>query len=348
MKYLRIQFFIVGVLLAFGISFMITAGSDEDGQQLDIPKEAEIRLQSQLSGVFGDSTRELIAEHVLYAYAIVYLNKPTTSLAEFAALISDSSSAFRISRMSPRQTDEPTLFISERDNLRWKPIDEWGVNEEPPETWPHAFEVWLSSPEKGLLQNVLNAQTSLYEVAKATGGLIADIEARTVFDVDAWKEHRLHKWTGKYPYLPSQVTMTYLKKGIWYQARTMGMRKFGLPELTIAGFSASHLTGLDALMKLTCQTLIERPFLALDGRYRLCVSELAEPQLKAKLARIVGESAPGRIEIELALKKAVDGAANRNLEIRCLHLPGLTLMEKQEYLVMQLFGDSGHEGQSNH
>jgi len=125
------------------------------------------------------------------------------------------------------------------------------------------------------------------------------------------------------------------------------MRKFGLPEVTVVGFTASHLTGLDALMKLTCQTLIERPFLATDGRYLLNVSELSEPGLKAQLQKIVGESVLGKAEIELALIKTVDAAANRNLEIRCLHLPGLTLMQKQEYLVSQLFGDSAHDGECN-
>ena len=342
MKNRRIEFFLLGVLLAFGISFIIKSSNAPGESDNDRLEDADIRIRSQLSGLHGVSTRELTAKHTLYHYAIVYLEQSGSSKAKFEKLISDDS-AFKVSHRSPRNMTEPTLFLSEKQNLRWEPVDEWGMDEEPPKTWPHAIEVWLYSPDKGLLQNVLDAQTLLYEFAKATGGLIADIEAKTVFEVDAWKKNRLNRWVDKYPYVPSHVTMTYLKRGRWYRARTMGMRKFGLPEITVAGFISSHLTELDALLKLTCQTLIERPFLDAGGRYRLNVSEIAETRLKDQLRKIGDESAPGTIEIELALIKTVDEHANHNLEIRCLHLPGLMLMQKQEYLVAQLFGASAHK-----
>src|SRR6185312_17562662 len=80
----------------------------------------------------------------------------------------------------------------------------------------------------------LFAATNLAEdLARKTGGLIWDEETRQVFTPDAWHLLRLASWTGNIPELANQFSIDIYPTNEYMRAITLGMTKFGLPDLVI-------------------------------------------------------------------------------------------------------------------
>src|SRR6185436_6357655 len=100
------------------------------------------------------------------------------------------------------------------------------------------------------------------------------------------------------------------------RAVTLGMAKFGLPDVVVESFTASLSNSMASLVDLVCQTLLERGRLESPGRLTLDVDGLADTDLKKTLIQSMRPNAQRKAEIRVAVGKRAEGdPENRLIEI---------------------------------
>lgn len=106
-------------------------------------------------------------------------------------------------------------------------------------------------------------------VARTTGGLVWDEETRQIFTPQAWREQRLDLWQDTVPDVSQHVTVHAYKRNVYVRAITLGMVKFGLPDMVVEDFSWSLQRPICDLMNLCCQAFAEGAELQHRGEFRL-------------------------------------------------------------------------------
>ena len=95
-------------------------------------------------------------------------------------------------------------------------------------------------------------------LAQQTGGIIWDVETREAFGIEAWHSKRLKTWTAATtPNIADHTTMHAYNKGQFARAITLGMAKFGLPDIVIDDFAWSLNRNMGHLINLFAQALAE-------------------------------------------------------------------------------------------
>jgi len=70
-------------------------------------------------------------------------------------------------------------------------------------------------------------------LARETGGLIWDDETREIFSPDEWHARRVETWKSEVPELARHTTIHAYKNETLVRAITLGITKFGLPDIVI-------------------------------------------------------------------------------------------------------------------
>ncbi len=104
----------------------------------------------------------------------------------------------------------------------------------------------------------LNAATkSIFRYSESTGGLIWDSETRELFTPEAWKEKRFGSWSGNTPNVENHTVIHAYKNNEGVRAITLGMVKFGLPDIVVNDFSWSLNRPMGNLINLVAQSISE-------------------------------------------------------------------------------------------
>ena len=74
-------------------------------------------------------------------------------------------------------------------------------------------------------------------LACTTNGLLWDEETRQLFSLEEWDKQRIADWTEDVPDISKHVALHAYKKDDYVRAITLGMAKFGLPDIVIDKFS---------------------------------------------------------------------------------------------------------------
>lgn len=186
-------------------------------------------------------------------------------------------------------------------------------------------------------------------VARRTGGLVWDEETREVFTSEEWAARRLKGWSpGAVPDVSRHMVSHSYRSGEYLRAVTLGMAKFGLPDLVVEDFAASNARTVGHLLNLTAQTLAEGGALR-QGALSLDLAAIKNPVVRAAQQASLKPHAKSQVVLRFREGRAEEGdPANRLLEIVFDHYSGPDLRARQDRLLSDLFGWEDAVAQARH
>lgn len=179
----------------------------------------------------------------------------------------------------------------------------------------------------------------MLDLARETDGILWDDETRECFTPEAWEKARVASWTQRVPHLPDHVTIHIYRAGEFLRETTLGMGKFGLPDIVVNDVSSSSYRSVGSLVNLTCQTLAERGKFDEAGKLTVNVAAIEDAALRDALLKSMEKDAAGKAVLTLATGTREQGDAdNLLLEIVFPCEKGVHLQEAQDALIASLFG----------
>lgn len=202
-----------------------------------------------------------------------------------------------------------------------------------------AFVMVFAHSGKYALPALREADRIALEVARRTSGILWDDETREAFSTAAWQERRIDGWDGAFPLVSNHTVIHSYRQGNGVRAITLGMKKFGQPDLVVNDFGWAVNRPVGNLINATSQLLVE-------GTRPAANMSLDFSQIRHKEARSIAlsdqkDGAKGKAEITLRETKAEKGDPdNFLLEFVFDRYPGPDRHARQEVLLTTLFGSS--------
>jgi uncharacterized protein YegJ (DUF2314 family) len=182
------------------------------------------------------------------------------------------------------------------------------------------------------------ADEFMNEIAMRTQGLILDIETRELYTPDHWAAQRLAPPDHGFPDVRAHITIHAYQDEEYVRAISLGMNKFGLPDLVIDEFSWSLSRQMGNLINLFAQLLIEGALPRL-GDYDLDVSAVKHTSVREMYEESVLEGAKPVAKLDLVEAVAEDGDPdNRLIELRFDRYEGGSVHEKHQKFAATFYG----------
>lgn len=176
-------------------------------------------------------------------------------------------------------------------------------------------------------------------LARETGGLIWDEQTRGVFTPDQWNQRRIQNWTDEIPDISTQITIDAYKKTEYVRAITLGMSKFGLPDVVVENSSWSDYNQIGNLINSLCQALAENSSLKKPGEFLLDFKQIKNTAIREKRLTNLYPNATGAAQVGLKYVPLQDGdATNRLMRITFDHYSGKDELAQEDALISTLFG----------
>jgi uncharacterized protein YegJ (DUF2314 family) len=186
---------------------------------------------------------------------------------------------------------------------------------------------------------MLKALQLAQQVARDTGGLLWDEETREVFTPDAWQAKRIDSWSGNVPDMAQQTVIHAYRSDTLVRAITLGMSKFGLPDVVVSDFSWSSNRAIGNLVNMFAQALGEGAALPRAGQYDLDVRALRHAAARDPLLANLKPNASATAKLSLVHGKWEDGdPRNRLYEIRFDRYAGPDRYAQQTAMLVAAFG----------
>lgn len=201
----------------------------------------------------------------------------------------------------------------------------------------------FAHPALHAMEGLRSAYGVAERVARDTGGYLWDEETREMFTPDKWREIRLAGWTQGVPDVSRHTTIHSYKNGELARAITLGMSKFGLPDLVIDQFPWSSGEPVAHTLNLVAQALAEGALIGPKGHIDVGVNMIANKQSRATIAAQLAPKA-GDILARLALVAAVRDEGdpqNQLAEITFTRYAGANVQARQDSMLRELFGAPG-------
>lgn len=126
--------------------------------------------------------------------------------------------------------------------------------------------LFFEYPATVAIRSVKEADLLVFEIARTTGGYIFDTETREVFSTDAWRDRRVTGWQdATTPQPRDHLAIHAYQAGSGYRAVTLGLGKFGVPDVAINDFAGVELQRVDHLMEEVVRALVLSPTLSPKG-----------------------------------------------------------------------------------
>jgi hypothetical protein len=167
-------------------------------------------------------------------------------------------------------------------------------------------------PEKDFAKNFRAANEVGEAVARATGTLLSDDDTRDVYAPDTWRAARL-KGAGSALTVGDHLAIHLYRKGEHLRAVTLGMSKFGLPELAIDEMAGGENWPAGTLLNVLSQRLYESPATVTMGRFNLSLSDLQSSPWRTEIQSSLVAPAKGEGELCLYDAKPEPGDADNRL-----------------------------------
>ncbi len=189
-----------------------------------------------------------------------------------------------------------------------------------------------------LLRANRDANTLTHKLAEATEGLPWDEECRLVYSRSAWHKKRVESWQGDIPDVRGHVNMHAYRNPELVRIITLGMRKFGLPDLVIAQTPSGGSRAAGNVVNACAQRLLEGQ--AFDGkRFELVLSEIRHDAMRASALANPLKGATGRATLRLSKIPPDKGDPNnRLLALEFPYAEGKSPLEKQAAALTALYG----------
>lgn len=199
----------------------------------------------------------------------------------------------------------------------------------------------FAHPGKDTMQGLRNAYIVAIKVASRTGGLVWDEETREVFTPEKWQERRIGSWSGNLPDVAKHTVIHAYKSGELVRSITLGMSKFGQPDLIIDQFPWSSNDSMGNVLNLASQALVEGALIGPNGRLDLDINTLKNPAVRAREVASFKPNARGTASLALVKGKREEGdPRNRLAEITFSLHNAPDLHSRQDAVASSLYGSS--------
>jgi len=176
-------------------------------------------------------------------------------------------------------------------------------------------------------------------LARATGGLLWDEDTREVFSPAEWEKKRIHSWTEEIPDTRDHIVIHAYKKDDYIRAITLGMAKFGLPDIVVEGFSWSLNRNMGNIVTLFAQAIAEGGALKKPTEFDLDIKAIKNPKVRKPQIESLKPNATSVALLSLKKGTWEEGdPKNRLIEITFDRYPGPDVHARQEKMVSSLFG----------
>lgn len=177
------------------------------------------------------------------------------------------------------------------------------------------------------------------QVARATGGLLWDEETREVFTPDAWHARRLESWERDVPDVMQQIVIHAYRGERQVRAISLGMGKFGAPDVVIDNFPWSSNAQMGNLINAMAQLSVEGASIGANGQFDLDFAALRHPRIRDALQKQLLPNAKAKAPLLLVKGTPEEGdPRNRLIEIRFDRASGKDDGARQDALLGALYG----------
>ncbi len=289
--------------------------------------------------------------HVSFEFAIYYLTDPIDKpLAALDELLAQKFKSFRRVAKRDDKPAEQVLFARiEADLTKYRPpglnsLKNFGrgLTRDQSEGLQKAHKALILNfayPEEHVWDGMRVALSLTRELAHASAGLIWDEATREVFTPDAWAKRRIADWNDDVPDLSKHLVIHAYQKGEFVRAITLGMEKFGLPDLVIDQSSRSLQRSMGHVMNLFAQALAENSSLPKPGEFDLNFDAIRNPKIREPQVKSLLPGATRILLLSLTEGIWEEGDPdNRLIEIRFSRGKGPDVHAQQEQIIARAFG----------
>ncbi|WP_158501682.1 DUF2314 domain-containing protein [Vitiosangium sp. GDMCC 1.1324] len=150
----------------------------------------------------------------------------------------------------------------------------------------HATKLSFHVPFARRNEALLAATRFAHQLASERGAILWDAETREYYSPQRWKEERLDGWSSGAPIMSAHITMHAYGEGESIRIITLGMAKFGLPDLVVEQVPQSMTREMGKLVNGVAQLLAEGLELPENGTLDVDLTRVknatARSQLEAK------------------------------------------------------------------
>jgi len=285
----------------------------------------------------------LLAEKTSFVFAVFHPQKPEDDpVKSVQAIISRRKLNLRLEPAAGEETNPPAVVVRRTDTKTY-PVPPGdliqyfgrGLSQEDVSRLTgsgHVTTLWFLSPADGFLEVLKEANLLAGDLADESKGFVWDEETRECFTPQVWRQRRIEAWKGRFPLITEHIVLHAYSTGELNRAITLGMAKFGLPDICIKDFPRSYVTGMGILINVVAQSILENPNLGQEGRLPLDLAALSTEQNKE------ADRLEGKATLHIAVGTREEGdPMNRLIEVVFPGDAG-SLNERQEALVTKLFG----------
>jgi uncharacterized protein YegJ (DUF2314 family) len=293
----------------------------------------------------------LMEPHIVYQFALYYLPLPSNEpVARLQALLQERFDRVHlVPEIAAPAAISVAPYVLERSTSAYRPPDPQylqyfghGLNKRQVEDLQGSQQAVVLSfgyPRAHLWEGLRNAVALTSALARWTGGLIWDAETREIFTPQAWEERRLAGWTDPPPDVAAHTTIHAYNQGEFVRAITLGMRKFGLPDVVVNDFSWALNRNVGHLVNLLAQALAEGATIEEAGTFELDLHAIRNDPVREAQLEMLGERATATAMLGLYRGTPEKGdPQNRLIEIEFEHYPGPDRHARQEKMLSSLFG----------
>jgi uncharacterized protein YegJ (DUF2314 family) len=296
----------------------------------------------------------LMQDEIAFRFAIYYLPVPSNEpIAELDALLADKPTTIqRVAKLKPGTEGiclAPQVVTNAQESFNPPNLESLkyfgrGVSREQA--------LALQNSQQALLldfgyskQHVWDGMRSALQLtsalARRTGGIIWDEETREAFTPDVWDTNHLAAWDAEVPDISQHTVIhAYLKEREGFvRAITLGMIKFGLPDLVVEDFSWSANRNIGHLINLFAQAIAEGASLTKPGEFDLDIRAIKNQRTRDPQISSLASNATAKAFLSLQEGHREEGdPQNRLVEITFDRYAHRDLHARQDELLSTLFG----------
>ena len=177
------------------------------------------------------------------------------------------------------------------------------------------------------------------QVARDTGGLLWDEETREVFSPDEWQKRRIDSWANGLPDVSQHMTIHAYRNGDLVRAISLGMGKFGLPDVVVSDFSWSDNRSMGNLLNAFSQAMVEGITLTQPGQFDMDLRALKHAAARDPMLKGMKPNAAAVARLSLVNGTWESGdPQNRLYEIRFDRYKGPDRYAQQTAMLVSVFG----------
>lgn len=143
------------------------------------------------------------------------------------------------------------------DSLQYSSI---GLEQEDGETLQEvkqAIRIYFRHARSDALAGLKQASEFMLALEDEHSGFLWDEATRQILSPEAWEVRRISKWTEEYPDIRFHITVHAYRNGDDIRSITLGLEKFGVPDVLFDRFPWSENRGVGNLINVVSQMLVE-------------------------------------------------------------------------------------------